>query len=81
MADKKGGYSENTPFEGDAEEREAIRAIDGEAALCVQCNHLVGLDEEQVPVAGGRVIHEHCYNAYLGFGRSGSSSGPGAGST
>ena len=62
VADKKGGYSENTSFEGDVEEREAIQAIDGEAALCVQCGEFVGLDEEPIPVAGGRVLHERCYD-------------------
>ena len=62
--------------EEDRAEREAIQAIDGEAALCVHCSEFVRLDEEQVPVAGGRVLHERCYDAYLGFGQS--SNGPGA---
>ncbi len=29
-------------------------------------------------LAGGRVLHERCYDAYLGFGQAGSSNGPGA---
>ncbi len=61
MAAKKGGYGEDTPFEGDLEEREAIQAIDGEVALCVHCGEFVGIEEEPIPVAGGRVLHGRCY--------------------
>ena len=64
MAAKKGGYGEDTPFEGDLEEREAIQAIDGEAALCVHCKGAVGLEEESIPVAGGWVLHTRCYDAW-----------------
>ena len=70
VAAKKGRCGENTHFEGDLEEREAIQAIDGEAALCVHCGQYIGLDEEQVPVAGGRVLHGRCYDAHFGFNRN-----------
>jgi hypothetical protein len=63
-----GGYSEKTLFEGDLEEREAIQAIDGEAALCAHCGELVGLNEPSIP-CDGRVLHERCHGAYFGFER------------
>ncbi len=72
VTDGIGGYGANTPFEGDLEEREAIQAIDGEAAICVHCGELVGLDEQHVPYAGNRKLHACCYDAHFGFERQGS---------
>ena len=69
VAAKTGGYGDNTLFEGDLEEREAIMAVDGEAAICVHCGELVGLDEEHVPYNGDRKVHARCYEAHFGFDR------------
>jgi putative DNA primase/helicase len=69
VAAKTGGCGDNTLFEGDLEEREAIMAIDGEAAICAHCGELVGLDEEHVPYNGDRKLHGRCYDAFFGFER------------
>ncbi len=61
LADRLGGSGGEGLFEGDSEEREAIQAIDGEAALCVQCGEFLGLEEEHISVAGERVLHQRCY--------------------
>ncbi len=72
LADRNGGYGDSTLFEGDSEEREAIKAVDGEAAICVHCGELVGLDEQHVPYNGDRKLHARCYDAHFGFERQGS---------
>ncbi len=64
---EKGGCGDNTLSGGDLEEREAIMAVDGEAAACVHCGELVGLDEEHVPYNGDRKVHARCYEAHFGF--------------
>ncbi len=69
VTDGIGGCGRNTHFEGNLEEREAIMAVDGEGALCVHCNELVGLDDESVPYSGGRLLHTHCYREHFEFKR------------
>jgi hypothetical protein len=70
VTDRNGGVPPQTLFQadsdGDPEEREAIRAIDGEAALCTHCGELVGLNEPSIP-CDGRVLHERCHDAFFGF--------------
>jgi hypothetical protein len=70
VTDRNGGVPPQTLFQansdGDLEEREAIEAIDGEAALCAHCNEIVGLNEPSIP-CDGQVLHEHCHDAYFGF--------------
>jgi putative DNA primase/helicase len=65
-----GGVPPRTRYQADSdgnlEEREAIQAIDGEAAKCVHCGEFVGLDEPSVP-CDDRVLHEHCHDAHFGF--------------
>jgi len=65
---ENGGCSDTALFEDDLEEREAIKAIDGEAALSIQCGKFVGLGEPSIP-CDGRVIHQRCHDAYFGFER------------
>ena len=48
--------------------REAFRATNGDVVPCIHCGDLVGLDEEPL-VAGGRVLHERCYDVYFGSER------------
>jgi putative DNA primase/helicase len=62
-------------IDGDQEEREAIQAIEGEAALCVHCREFVGLNESSVP-CDGRVLHERCHDAFFGFERQDHSEQP-----
>ncbi len=68
-----GGMKAYTPdaedIESERQEREAIQAIDGEAAICVHCGELVGLDEAHVPYNGDRKRHARCYDAHFGFER------------
>ncbi len=52
--------------EGGRAEREAIQAIDGEAALCIHCGEFVGLNEPSIP-CDGRVLHERCHDAHFGI--------------
>ena len=54
---------------------EAIQAIDGEAAICVHCGELVGLDEQHVPYNGDQKLHARCYDAHFGFERQDSPQG------
>ena len=68
VAVQNGGCSERTLFEGDLAEREAIMAIDGEAALCPQCGEFVGLNEPSIS-CDGRVLHQRCHDAYFDFER------------
>ncbi len=65
MAPENGGAGDETPLGDDPEEREAIMAIDGEAALCAQCHRPIGPDQETVPVAGKGEIHSHCYDDWF----------------
>ncbi len=75
VAAKTEGCADSTLSDGDVEEREAIQAIDGEAALCVHCGEFVADGEDPIPAAGGRVLHKGCYDAFLGFQPDGSSGG------
>jgi hypothetical protein len=69
VADKTGGYGAKTLFDsnseddGDREEREAIRAIDG-AARCLQCGREITPEQETTPIAGCGEIHQHCYDEW-----------------
>jgi putative DNA primase/helicase len=67
VADRNPGSGTETPFEpdsADAEEREAVMAIDGEQA-CVQCGDPVDPTIETIPVAGGGVLHMECYEQWM----------------
>ncbi len=75
VTDGIGGCGDNTLFEGDSEEREAIVSVDGEAPICVHCNELVGPDEKSVPHGSGRLLHGRCYDAFFGFARHGQPQG------
>lgn len=68
-----GSMKTHTPdaedIESERQEREAIMAVDGEAAACVHCGELVGLDEEHVPYNGDLKVHARCYEVHFGFDR------------
>ena len=63
----EGAIDEDLEYE--RREREAIMAVDGEAAVCVHCGELVDLDEKHVPYNSDRKVHARCYEAHFGFDR------------